>query len=415
MTTIENANGNGNGSASVGMQIGLFFFNTVDMPDAGHGGTEPLDRRYGQTDVLEHYRDLEVIARAADAHGYDSLWMTEHHFQHEGYEVLPNIILMSAFMAERTKRIKFGAMFSVVPQWHPLRLAEDYALADVMTGGRLLMGVGRGTVPRESRALGARMGWNNDSDDQYNRELFEEQMAIIKLAWYNERFSFRGKHYTLPPDGIDDRGRTVETLTLLPKPLKTPVDIWQPVTSPGTFEYVARQRHKAVFWNQNRARLQEGWALYGDLVDKYHGVKLRPGEDRLLVTNVVLSDTEAAAMALARPGHDEFFRFLAPYGRSRSYVDENGKSWEWGRVPTLEDSIAQGAWIVGTAESVTQQLLQLKQDLGIEYLVIFPHFPGMVLDHVLDHMGRFTRDVRPHLLTGPSQAAPALAGAGAAR
>ena len=62
-------------------------------------------------------------------------------------------------------------------------------------------------------------------------------------------------------------------------------------------------------------------------------------------------DTHEQALEGARPGHDEFFRFLAPYGRSRSYLDENGKPWEWGRMPTLEDSIAQGAWIVGTAEN----------------------------------------------------------------
>jgi alkanesulfonate monooxygenase SsuD/methylene tetrahydromethanopterin reductase-like flavin-dependent oxidoreductase (luciferase family) len=282
------------------MHLGLFFFDTVDMPDAGHGGPNPQDRRYGQEDVLKHYRDLVAVSQAADALGYDSIWLAEHHFQHEGYEVVPNIILMSAFLAERTKRIKFGGMFNVVPQWHPLRLAEDYALADVMTGGRILFGIGRGTVPRESESLGARVGWNNDPSDQYNRELFEEQVAIIKTAWYNERFSFHGKHYQLPPPGIDDRGRTVETLTLIPKPLRTPVDIWQPITSPATYDYAARERHKGVFWNQNRSLLYKGWRRFGALIEQHHGVKLRPGEDRLLVTNVVLGDTREQALELAQ-------------------------------------------------------------------------------------------------------------------
>jgi alkanesulfonate monooxygenase SsuD/methylene tetrahydromethanopterin reductase-like flavin-dependent oxidoreductase (luciferase family) len=377
------------------MQFGLFFFDTVDMPDAGHGGTEPINRRYGQADFVKHYHDLVSIARLADDLDYDSLWLAEHHFQHEGYEVVPNIILMSAFLAERTRRLKFGGMFNVVPQWHPLRLAEDYALADVMTGGRIILGVGRGTVPRESQSLGARMGWNDDADDRYNRELFEEQIAIMKLAWSNERFSFHGKHYQLPPTGIDDRGRTVETLTLVPRPLTTPVEIWQPVTSPGTFRYAAQQRHKAVFWNQNRTLLKKNWALYGELVEQLHGVRLRPGEDRLLVTNVVLGDSLEEAMERARPGHDEFFRFLAPYGRSRNYLDENGKNWEWGRMPTLEDSIDQGAWIVGTPETVSRELIELKQALGIEYLVLFPHFPGMVADDVARLIERFAQEVRP--------------------
>jgi alkanesulfonate monooxygenase SsuD/methylene tetrahydromethanopterin reductase-like flavin-dependent oxidoreductase (luciferase family) len=394
------------------MHLGLFFFDTVDMPDAGHGGTAPIDRRYGQADFVKHYRDLEVIARAADDLGYDSIWLAEHHFQHEGYEVVPNIILMSAFLAERTRRIKYGGMFNVVPQWHPLRLAEDYALADIMTGGRIIFGIGRGTVPREAESLGARVGWNNDPNDRSNRELFEEQMAIIKLAWYNERFSFHGKHYQLPPPGIDDRGRTVETLTLVPKPLRTPVEIWQPLTSPDTFDYAARERHRAVFWNQNRQSLINNWRRYGELVEQHHGVRLRAGEDRLLVTNVVLADTHQAALDLARPGHDEFFRFLAPYGRSRSYVDEHGKNWEWGRMPTLEDSIAQGAWIVGTADEVGRELLALKAELGLESLVLFPHFPGMVRDDVLDQIERFARGVRPRLEA--EQTGAALVGAASA-
>src|SRR6266702_1651471 len=120
------------------------------------------DRRYGQADFLRVYADLEAYARAADRLGYTSLWLAEHHFQHEGYEVVPNAILMAAFLAERTRLLRFGAMFNVLPQWHPLRFAEDFALADVMTGGRMICGIGRGTVPREAEPLGTRVGWNSD-------------------------------------------------------------------------------------------------------------------------------------------------------------------------------------------------------------------------------------------------------------
>src|SRR6185503_14754486 len=103
------------------------------------------------------------------------------------------------------------------------------------------------------------------------------------------------------------RGRGVDTLTLIPKPLTTPVEIWQPVTSPPTQEYVARERHKAVFWFQNRTNLKRGWQHYADLIEQYHGIKLRPGEDRQVVLNVHIGDTHEQAMAGARPGHDEFF------------------------------------------------------------------------------------------------------------
>ena len=79
-------------------------------------------------------------------------------------------------------------MFNVVPQWHPLRLAEDFALADIVTGGRMEFGVGRGTVPREAWALGTVVASGDNAmsaeHDRINREIFEEAMEVIKLAWY---------------------------------------------------------------------------------------------------------------------------------------------------------------------------------------------------------------------------------------
>src|SRR5437868_15368550 len=113
------------------------------MPDAGANGTPPQDRRYGQSDYLKVYADLEAYARAAERLGYTSMWLAEHHFQHEGYEVVPNAILMAAFLAERTRSLKFGATFTVLPQCHPLRFAADFALPDVMSGGRMICGIGR--------------------------------------------------------------------------------------------------------------------------------------------------------------------------------------------------------------------------------------------------------------------------------
>jgi alkanesulfonate monooxygenase SsuD/methylene tetrahydromethanopterin reductase-like flavin-dependent oxidoreductase (luciferase family) len=288
-------------------------------------------------------------------------------------------------------------MFNVLPQWHPLRFAEDFALADVMTGGRMICGIGRGTVPREAGPLGTRVGWNSDPDDTYNREVFEEQVEIIKRAWHNETFTFSGKHYELPPREIDDRGRGVQALTLVPKPLHTPVEIWQPVTSPPTADYVARERHKAVFWFHNRAVLKRNWQHYAELVERYHGLRLRLGEDRQVVLNVAIADTREQALALARPGHDEFWRFLGPYGWSKAYADESGAPWSYGRIPSLEESIAQGAWLVGTADDVGEQIVELQRDLGLEYLTIFPHFPGMVRDQTIEQMQRFTRDIRPRL------------------
>lgn len=261
----------------------------------------------------------------------------------------------------------------------------------------MVCGIGRGTVPRESTALGARMGWNDSPDDLYNRELFEEQVEIVKKAWHNETFSHRGKHYTLPAHGLDDRGRDVTTLTLIPKPWTTPVEIWQPVTSPKTYEYVARERHKAVYWVMSIPRLRQGWRLYQDLYEQHHGERLRRGENRMLVINVTLGDTTEHAMTIARNGHDEFWRFLAPYGRQVNYLDDEGKSWPNTRYPTLEESMAQGTWVVGSGAEVAERLARLQSELGIEHLTIFPQLPGMDRAVVIDQLERFADQVAPVL------------------
>ena len=89
-----------------------------------------------------------------DRLGYDTMWLTEHHFQYEGYEVTPNLILFGLHLAKETERLRLGQMFNVVPQWHPLRLAEDAAMMQILTNNRMQFGVGRGTVPREAQSLG---------------------------------------------------------------------------------------------------------------------------------------------------------------------------------------------------------------------------------------------------------------------
>ena len=92
-----------------------------------------------------------------DELGYYCLWTAEHHFQQEGYEVLPEPRAALPWLATQTRRLKLGCAFNILPMWHPVRLAEDYAMADIVTNGRVIMGVGRGYHTREVESLrGAR-------------------------------------------------------------------------------------------------------------------------------------------------------------------------------------------------------------------------------------------------------------------
>ncbi len=381
------------------MRVDMNFFGTVPMPDAGDPSIAPTSRRYGNADVLACYDNMLHWAETADTLGYDTLWLTEHHFQHEGYEVLPNLILFGVHAASRTRGLRFGQMFNVVPQWHPLRLAEDFALADILTGGRMEFGVGRGTVPREAESLGTVVA-SGDNEmaaelDRTNREVFEESMEIIKLAWGNERFSYRGKHFTLPPDGIPDRGGFVTDLTLVPRPTR-PIDIYQPVTSPETIEYVPRAGHKAVYWLQHPEAQKQKWDRYAELRAQF-GTPVAPGQDRCLVLNVHVGRTREEAVARGRPGHDEFCKFLAPYGRFSSYRLPGGDKVPVGYQPSLEESIDQQIWAVGSVDDVVDTIGRYRDLLDLQHLCIFFDFPGLTQLEIDEQLHLVVEEVFPRL------------------
>ena len=184
------------------MELGAFFFGGVELDDAGAGPPAATDRRASNEQIWKSTTDYVASAVEAERLGYDSFWMTEHHFQHEGYEVIPNGIQIATWIAAHTSRLRLGTMFNVVPQWNPLRLAEDFATLHNLSGGRAILGVGRGTVPREVLHLndkGVSIGsYDNPekaADDQLNREVFEESMDIIRLALDKETLLVLRKHF----------------------------------------------------------------------------------------------------------------------------------------------------------------------------------------------------------------------------
>ena len=383
------------------MKVGAFFFGGVEMPDAGAGLPNPMDRRYDNATCWDATLKYIDAATAADEAGYDSFWTTEHHFQYEGYEVIPNGILISAWIAARTKNIRLGAMFNVVPQWNPLRLAEDFATMHNLSGGRGILGVGRGTVPREILhlndfhvSIGSHDNPDQSADDAKNREYFEEQMEIVKMALTQESFHLDGKYFQLPVPGIPDRGTTVQELTLVPRPIY-PFEIWQAATSPPTVEYTPKADHGAVFWNQHPTFIKRMWDRYGEVYEQAHGRTLGNHEKRMLVVSVRIEDTHEEAMRTARNGHDEFWKFLGPYGWSRGYMGEDGKPVKPGLIPTLEESMKQRTILVGTAEEVAAQVQEYKDLLGLEYLTLFPHLAGDPYSKAVEQMQRFMDEVVP--------------------
>lgn len=173
-------------------RFSTLYVGHVELEECGLAGRAADDRRYPNERLAGVFDTAVELARAVDGLGYETLWLAEHHFQHEGYECIPNIPMLAVDLAHRTERVKIGCAFNILPTWHPLRLAEDYATADILTGGRVVFGIGRGYHSREVETFG-----NPMLDAEANRELFEEQTEIILKAFRQESFSHQGKRYTI--------------------------------------------------------------------------------------------------------------------------------------------------------------------------------------------------------------------------
>ena len=382
------------------MRTGVFLFGGVEMDDASAGPPAPTDRRYDHKETWRATERIIDMGVVCDRLGFDSYWLTEHHFQHEGYEVVPNGILVGTILAERTERIRIGMAFNVVPQWHPLRLAEDFATLHNISGGRGILGVGRGTVPREAETLGTQIGSFDNPDkaaaDELNRKQFDEAMQVIRMALDSETFSLHGDVYDFPPPGIPDRGGFVTELSLVPRPLY-PYEIWQAVTSPPTLEQVPRWGWGGVFWNNHHSFVKMRWERFAEIYEAAHGRELGRGEHRLLVLNVRVADTHEAAVASVRDGHDEFWKFLGPYGWSKGYMGPDGRPAKPGLIPSLEESMDQNICLVGTGEDVAETINWYDEQIGLENLLLFPAMPGDPYGQVEEHLHRLAEEVLPLL------------------
>ena len=333
----------------------------IDLPDHGQNATPANERRFSNAELAGVFGKTDRIATLLDHLGWHTLWMAEHHFQYEGYEVTPNLLMLAVHLSHVTKNLRFGCGFNIAPMWHPLRLAEDYAVADILTKGRTTFGVGRGYHSREVETFGAPI-----IDQEANRELFEEQVEIIFKAFNNESFSHHGKHYTLPPE-VPYRGYTLKELTLVPRPIHLPVETWQPVVSASArgLDFMVKHGIKGAVGG-GAATLQQG------PITAYREAAARAGQDLKLGQNLMLgiffhvADTKEKAIAALRPLYEEHAKMFAPLGflpgATPAQVAAIGKRGGWyeAGVPTLEHYMETGAWFAGTPKDLIAYLKELE-------------------------------------------------------
>ena len=375
------------------------FAGHVDLGDIGYGGAAVNDRWYGNDHLATVFDKTEAIAKTMDANGYDTMWMAEHHFQPEGYECLPNLLMVNVHLAHLTKSLKFGCGFNIAPMWHPLRLAEDYATADILTGGRVIFGVGRGYHTREVESFGSPL-----QDQEANRELFEEQVEIIFKAFNEDSWSHQGKYYTLPPE-VPYRGYALKELTLVPRPRRLPVECWQPIQG-GTqraLDFMVKHGIKGIIGGG----VAEGGAM-DSVIYGYRDAMMRAGHDNPLPGENIsvgfhfhLAPTVEQAMDEAQGFFEENLKMFGPLRLTRRLSEEQIRDIGDPRrapnagLPTIQGAVESGAFLAGPPDRVIEQLKAVeKQYPGLDRVGV-SHPVGTPQSVITEQLEWFAKEVMP--------------------
>lgn len=281
-------------------------------------------------------RALERI-EIMDHSGYDAVWLTEHHFS--DYSVCPSIPVMGAFAAARTRNLRIGAGVTLAAFYHPLRLAEELALLDILSGGRLNWGAGRGFDAREFHTFGIPM--------EESQARFHEAVTIVVQAWSNERLTYRGKYFAF------------DEVEVLPKPLQQPhPPVWIACGSDEALRWAAQAGHSVLIGPHNSHReLGLQLDLYrAELAAHGHAFA---GRDIPMARLIAIAGTDAQAEAIARAGVQWLIK---------TYVDPRRFGSDGDPVQRYIDSVV----IHGTAERVAEQIARLHEEIGMDYLIGAP-------------------------------------------
>jgi len=321
-------------------------------------------------------REIGEQARLADDLGYDSISFTEHHFHVEGFELSNNPVLLDLYVAMQTKRIRVGQLGIVLPADNPIRVAEDIAMLDHMSGGRACAGFARGyqrrwvdVMAQQNHGIHGALPHQHDEIDAANREAFEECYRIIKKAWTEDLLRFDGKYWRIPPGptpwdlestrryGAGVENGVVTALGVVPKPLQEPhPPIFQPfASSDRSIRWCAQEGITAVLPPLHPILEDRLFRLYAE-------VSGRPLGDGIgVLRDVIVADTDEQAMQLwADSGLFVGAEWFAPFGFSAGLAHP-----ETGEIPELRE---QGLALVGSVDSVCRQLERLLERLPARWL-----------------------------------------------
>ena len=334
-------------------------------------GASNFELMPGQSLPAGHQEMLEQAVLAEDL-GFDSVWVAEQHFSPE--RQCPSPFLIGTAIATRTKQIKIG-VYTTMTFAHPIRVAEDAAVLDVLSDGRLILCAGTGYRKEEFAAYGVAA--------EGKRSRIRESLEILRLAWADEPFVYRGKYFTIPavpPDNPADE--EYPPLSVFPKPMQSPIPIWMAAfgnvgvrqagrlglplfTSP--MESIPQLRERDTLY---RAAMQEAGQQQA-LFPLIRSLYVAETAER------ARADTEAALLA-------QSYR----YSRWRPQVALEGSF----------ETLTADRYIIGDPEQCVTQMLRYAAELGINYIVCRMNLAGLPHAKVLNSMRLFVQEVMPQVM-----------------
>jgi alkanesulfonate monooxygenase SsuD/methylene tetrahydromethanopterin reductase-like flavin-dependent oxidoreductase (luciferase family) len=350
-----------------------------------------FDPTVGSANYQEHIDEMAYCEEL----GFDGVVFNEHHYS--AYGTMPSPNLIAAALSQRTKRMRIGVLGNILPlRSHPVRVAEEYAMLDCLTGGRLIAGFVRG-VPAE-------YVWYN-VDPTESRGRFEEAYDLILTAWREPVWSFKGRFFEF------------EDCALWPRPLQTPhPPIWVAARSAESLEWCVGRRLPVAQVYSTTAQIEDTFGYYRQVAHK-EGWEAAP-EQFILTRHIYIGETDEEARRIAEPALRYFFTLSARgfneavneraadreklnaalnTQRSFSYFrEENRPRIDFSRL-SWEELLASGYLIAGSPATVIRQLRDQMTSVGAGHFMGMFHIGNLAHEEVVSSLERFSTEVMPAL------------------
>ncbi|MCB1273543.1 MAG: LLM class flavin-dependent oxidoreductase [Leucobacter sp.] len=253
----------------------------------------------------------------ADELGFDGFWLGEHHFDTQGTDQSPNPVMLLSDLAARTQKIRIGIAAVILPTWHPIRLAEDIAMLDHMTDGRLDVALSRGILQAEIINFAPEA---DRKDDAKSKAIFAENLAVLRAAWNDDPFSWHSDRFQVPypgtkwPEAADkylDADGNVTGMSVIPKPAQPGGPRLFSVTDTVSgFQIAAEQDLSVITWFPTRSVLDGLNAAYHEALDARTDADPRLARNSAVLRGYLIAPTDAEARELAEAEVTENVLFI---------------------------------------------------------------------------------------------------------